>query len=82
MNDWLHEFRAHRLTSLADMNLRDEEITKVRGLVVMGREAGHDREHLRRLKASNFGDVTILTYDDLASGLAELIRSVKRHYRS
>lgn len=82
VNDWLHEFREHRLTCLADMNLRDEEIAKIRGVVVMGREAGHEREHLRRLKASNFGDVTLLTYDDLLSGLAELIRSVKRHYRS
>lgn len=82
VNDWLHEFREHRLTCLADMNLRDEEIAKVRGLVIMGREAGHDREHLRKLKASNFGDLALLTYDDLASGLAELIRSVKRHQRS
>jgi Domain of unknown function (DUF4263) len=81
VNDWLHEFRTHRLACLSNMQLKDEEVTRVRGLVVIGRQRGHNLEDLRRLKASNLGDVTLLTYDDLAANLAELIREVKRNYR-
>ncbi len=82
VQDWLHEFRTHRLACLSDMRLKDEEVTRVRGLVVIGREADDERENLRRLKAGMSGDVSLLTYDDLSASLAQLIREVGRDYRT
>lgn len=81
VQDWLHEFRTHRLACLSDLRLKDEEVTKVRGLVIIGREADEERENLRRLKAGMSGDVGLLTYDDLSASLVQLIREVGRAYR-
>lgn len=81
VNDWLHELRTHRLACLSNMNLQDSEVARIRGLVIMGRTAGHDLEQLRKLKASFSGEVAIMTYDDLAASMAELIREVKRSYQ-
>jgi hypothetical protein len=81
VQDWLHEFRTHRLACLSDMRLRDDEVARIRGFVVIGREKGHDPEHLRRLKAGMSGDISLFTYDDLSTSLSHLIREIRRDYR-
>lgn len=81
VNDWLHEFRSHRLACLSNMGLKDEEVTRIRGLVIIGRESSVDPENLRRFKAGLSGDVSVLTYDDVRASLGELIKEMRRDYR-
>lgn len=81
VNDWLHEFRTHRLACLSNIGLKEEEVSRVRGLVIIGREGSAEPDHLRRFKAGMSGEVTVLTYDDLVAGLVTLIKEMRREYR-
>jgi hypothetical protein len=47
----------------------------------MGREDAHDPNQLRRLKGSMDSEIGLLTYDDLADGLAQLTKEMRRDYR-
>ncbi len=51
-------------------------LLKSDGGQLAGRDAGNDASHLRRLKGSDHGQVTVLTYDDIAAGLAALAHSM------
>jgi hypothetical protein len=72
VQSWLHEANEHRLAVLDSLSIPREMVAKVRGVVIAGRDAGNDASHLRRLKGSDQGPVTLLTYDDLAASLAAL----------
>jgi hypothetical protein len=54
-----------------------EMVSTVRGVVIAGRDLGNDASHLRRLKGAYQGEVTLLTYDDLAAGLAALAQRIE-----
>src|SRR5258707_6289436 len=73
---WLHELSEHRLAVLDSLGIDRDKVSKVRGIVIAGRDAGNDASHLRRLKGSDHGQVTVLTYDDIAAGLAALAHSM------
>jgi hypothetical protein len=70
--NWLHETDEHRLAVLSALEIASSMVSKVRGVVIAGRDAGNDASHLRRLKGSDLGRVTLLTYDDLIAALATL----------
>jgi Domain of unknown function (DUF4263) len=72
IHSWLHEIDEHRLAVLDSLEIPREMVSKVRGVVIAGRDSGNDASHLRRLKGSDHGRVTLLTYDDLSAGLAVL----------
>jgi hypothetical protein len=46
---WQHEFRDHRIAILEKLNLSNAEVTKVSGVVIMGRDSVYDRNSLLRL---------------------------------
>ncbi len=72
VKDWLAKFREQRAACLDGFKLKSEEVTAVKGVVVMGRDASCSDETLRKLKAMDLGDISLYTYDDLLSGLDAL----------
>ena len=75
--DWLHLIDDHRITCLQMMGLKNDDITAIRGVVIIGRDKPYKREHLRKLKSSDSGSITLLTYDDLLAGLEALIKEMR-----
>jgi hypothetical protein len=73
---WQHELRDHRITVLDSLNLRREEVAKISGVVIIGRDTGYDRSDLLRLKSADLGGVEFFTYDDILSNLEGLIRGL------
>jgi Domain of unknown function (DUF4263) len=78
VNDWLHAVNEHRAAVLDGLGLKSEQVTRIRGVVVAGRDRAYDPDHLRKLKAREFGPVRLLTYDDLAANLQALASEVRR----
>ena len=76
VNDWLHKVDEHRLAILDSLEIDKELISTVKGVVIAGREEGYDAKYLRRLKGTDLGRITFLTYDDLLSSLDALIRGM------
>jgi Domain of unknown function (DUF4263) len=74
--NWHHEFSLHRLAILDTLNLQKEEVTKVSGVVIIGRDEGHNRSKLLRLKSADLGGVELFTYDDILANLESLIRNI------
>ena len=56
--------------------LQLSDVSSIRGAMIFGRNRGYDGEKLRRLKWMNHGGVEFFTYDDLLSGLVNLVRTV------
>lgn len=77
VRDWLHEVKEHRAAVLSGFNLNSGDVGTIRGVVIMGRDKGYNPEHLRKLKMTDFGEVTLYTYDDLIMGLSSLARSFR-----
>jgi hypothetical protein len=76
VRSWLHEFNEHRLAALDCLNLSKEMVSRVRGVVIAGRDENADPGALRRLKGSDHGSVVLLTYDDLLSSLHSLAKKL------
>jgi hypothetical protein len=62
----------HRLAILEDLKIDRNMVSKVRGVVIAGRDRGNVAPDLHRLKGINGGNVSLLTYDDLANIMATL----------
>ncbi len=77
VRDWLFLYEKHRGAVLECLDFRDREVTRVRGLVIAGRDQGYDSEKLRRFKWQDRGAIDCMTYDDLLSILAALNREMK-----
>ncbi|HMV29278.1 MAG TPA: hypothetical protein PKE23_07820, partial [Anaerolineales bacterium] len=67
----------YRIACLEMMGLKSDQVTSVRGVVIIGRDKGNDHEHLRKIKATDFGRKLFMTYDDFIQGLEILIREMK-----
>lgn len=78
IHTWLHELNEHRLAVLGSLGIDRDKVSKVRGIVIAGRDAGNDASDLRRLKGTDHGQVTILTYNDITAGLATLAHSMSK----
>ena len=77
VRDWLHSVDEHRLAVLDTLNIDRDLVSSIRGVVIAGRDLGYDAQHLRRLKGTDWGRVTFLTYDDLLFGLGALLRRMR-----
>ena len=77
VRDWLFLYEKHRGAVLECLDLRDREVTRVRGLVIAGQDEGYDTEKLRRFKWQDRGAIDCMTYDDLLSIFATLNREMK-----
>jgi hypothetical protein len=73
VHDWLQVFDEHRAAALECLGLRAEDASTVRGVVIAGRDS-YPLEHLRRLKARDFGRVRLLTYDDVLNSVINVHR--------
>lgn len=75
--DWLHIITDYRSAVLHDLGLELSDVTKIKSVVIVGRDKGYDARHLRKLKCINFGDVEFFTYDDLVNSLVSLVREMR-----
>ena len=77
VRDWLFLYEKHRSAVLECLDLHDREVTRVKGLVIAGRDEGHNAEDLRKFKWQDRGAIECMTYDDLLGTCATLIREMK-----
>lgn len=77
VRDWLFLYEKHRGAILECLNLVDREVTRVKGLVIAGRNASCDAENLRKFKWQDRGAIDCMTYDDLLGIFAALSREMK-----
>lgn len=76
VRDWLFQYERHRAAVLECLNLKDHEVTQVRGLVIAGRDKNAPAEALRKFKWQDRGAIDCMTYDDLLSMFTTLSREV------
>ncbi len=76
VRDWLHVVDEHRLAVLDTLNIDRSRVSTIRGVVIAGRDVGYDAQNLRRLKGSDWGKISLLTYDDLLFSLDSLIGKI------
>lgn len=74
VRNWLHVLDEHRRAATESLGI--DRISSVRGVVIAGRDAHYNSEHLRRLKGFDLGRITILTFDDLAFNLCALAERI------
>ena len=77
VEDWLFSIEQHRNAVLDGFDLSPSDVSKIRGVVVMGRDNECNEEHLRKLKWNDHGKIDFYTYDDLVNGLITLIRNMR-----
>ena len=76
VRNWLHEADDHRAAVLKCIDEDLDDVTVIRGVVIAGRDNGYEPEHLRKLKRTDFGRISFMTYDDLLRNLSSLIETV------
>lgn len=75
--DWMGEYRTHPYAVLDLLNLKTDEVSVVRGVVIAGRSEGTSPEHIKRHRSKNsYPDVEFLTLDDLAESLMQISRDL------
>jgi hypothetical protein len=73
VRDWLLKVEDQRPAVLEELGLKANDVTKIRALVVAGRDGDWNPDHLRNLKRADFGErITVCTYDDLLACLESL----------
>jgi hypothetical protein len=77
VRDWLFLYEKHRNAVLECLDLQDREVTRVKGLVIAGRNEGCDVNNLRKFKWQDRGAIDCMTYDDLLGIVAALSREMK-----
>lgn len=74
VRNWLHVTQWHQVAVLKCLGLGPQDVTRIRGVVIAGRDCDYPEEHLQRLKGTSFGEIDLFTYDDLLRSLANLSR--------
>ena len=77
VNEWLHMVEEEKSAVLRGMDLISSDVSKIRGIIIMGRNKGYDEEHFRKFNWIDFGKVDFYTYDDLLNSLIILIRNMR-----
>jgi hypothetical protein len=77
VRDWLFLYEKYRGAVLECIDLRDRDVTRVKGLVIAGRDEGYDTEQIRKFKWQDRGSIDCMTYDDLLNILAALDRDIQ-----
>jgi hypothetical protein len=75
VKDWIIVADEHRLALLDSLNIRKEDVSKIYGVVIAGRDSSCEAHNLRKIKCGNWGNVTVQTFDDLLYSLSALIKS-------
>ena len=74
VGDWLHIADEYRSALLGSLKVAQEDVGAIRGIVIAGRDSDYNENQLRKLKGADRGRITLLTYDDMLSGLDALMR--------
>lgn len=74
VRNWLHSAKEERSAVIKGIGLKPDEVSNIRGIVILGRNINYGEEKLRQLKGTNFGDLTLYTYDDILNSLLNLKR--------
>jgi len=77
VHDWLDLITSHRITCLEMMDIKPNVVSRIRGVVIIGREEGLSKSQISKLKSTDFGEVVFFTYDDILDSLASLIREIE-----
>lgn len=77
VNEWLHMIEEEKSAVLRGMDLIPSDVSKIRGIIIMGRNKGYDDEHFRKFNWTDFGKIDFYTYDDLLNSLIILIRNMR-----
>jgi hypothetical protein len=77
VRDWLYLYEKHRSAVLECLEIQEREVTRVKGLVIAGRDEGSDPDNLRKFKWQDRGAIDCQTYDDLLGNVAALSREMK-----
>jgi hypothetical protein len=77
VNEWLHMIEEEKSAVLRGMDLVPSDVSKIRGIIIMGRNKGYNEEHFRKFKWIDFGKVDFYTYDDLVNSLVILTRNMR-----
>jgi len=77
VTDWLHWISDHKSTFIDYLGLQLSDVTKIKGVVIIGRDKGYDPKYLRKLKWRDFPSIDFFTYDDLVNGLYSLIKEIR-----
>jgi antiviral defense system Shedu protein SduA len=75
VRSWLQVFHDHRTAALAGLNLKLEDVAKVRGVIIAGRTPG-DPERARSLRGFGWADIDFYTFDDILSNAVEITRHI------
>lgn len=73
VHNWLDEVDDHKVAVLDCIGLKPEEVSKISGAVILGRDMQYSQDHLRKLKRRDFNRISFHTYDDLLRSLGTLI---------
>lgn len=76
VRDWLHLADEHRQAFVACIGAEAKQVGAVRGVVIAGRDADYDPDHLRKLKGTDFGRIRFMSYDDLFAAFDALLRAL------
>jgi hypothetical protein len=77
VSSWLRHVDRHHVACMECINIKYEDVTKVLGIVIAGRDGSYPSEHLSDLKSRDFARISFFTYDDLLRNLVALIRRLK-----
>jgi hypothetical protein len=77
VREWLFIIDHHHAAALDCLHLEPDDLSKIKGVVIAGRESGYNKKHFQKLKWSDLGRVELLTYDDILRNLGALIRGIE-----
>ena len=76
VRNWLHTTKEYYTAVLDAFDLKSEEVTRISGVVIMGRDRDYNTDDLRKLKWTNLGEVSLYTYDDILKSLISLSETI------
>ena len=74
--NWFQLIEDHKIAVLEEIGIKRENINKIRGIVIAGREKNYNSTHLKKLKSQTWSNITFYTYDDLISAIGALINNL------
>lgn len=77
VRSWLARIRRDWSATLQEMKFKPDEVARVDGVVIAGRDKEYSAEQLVELKGHDFGEIQFYTYDDLLNGLVETVRTME-----
>ena len=73
---WLYEFDRHRHAILEHFGVREDKVTRIRGILIAGRDAYYDKNKLKEFKAfERDSRIAFFTYDDVLANFANVVAS-------